>query len=85
MSIASATEDERIKAIEFDRMIDQATKYGFDTSIQYDETPPPSSPNQPPPPFSIPPQCNHTKQRADGLRRDLLVFMKNSVKILFYF
>ena len=43
MSIASAQEDERIKAIEFDSMTDQATKYGFDTNIQYDETEPPLS------------------------------------------
>ena len=44
MSIASAQEDERIKATEFDRMIDQATKNGFDTNIQYDETAPPPQP-----------------------------------------
>ena len=82
MSIASAQEDEQIKAIEFDRMTDQASKSGFDTNIQYVETAPH---NQPPPPFYIPPQCDHTKQRADWLRRDLVAFMKTMVKILFYF
>ena len=46
MSIASAQEDERIKAIEFDRMTDQTTKYGFDTNVQYDETALPHFPYQ---------------------------------------
>ena len=46
MSVASALEDERRKAIEFDRMTDQTTKYGFDTNIEYDEIALPHLPYQ---------------------------------------
>ena len=46
MAIVSAQEDERIKAIEYDRMTEQAANNGLiiDTNVQwYDEPAPPSS------------------------------------------
>ena len=82
MFTTSAQEDERIKAIEFDRMTDEATKYRFDTNIQYDKTaPPPKKKNKKnTTTFFYPttaPQCDHTNKERTSVEERFGGFYEN--------